>query len=73
MTGLGVSALALGASTFASSMKWLLPAVLIGMGVMLLVTRPENGSAGKHGPGHQVGAERGEDGEVEQAGGRHHR
>jgi len=31
------------------------------------------GSAGKHGPGDEVGAERGEDGEVEQAGGGHHR
>ncbi|MGI9023314.1 MAG: DNA glycosylase AlkZ-like family protein, partial [Acidimicrobiales bacterium] len=35
--------------------------------------RERKGSAGEDGPGHEVGAEGGEDGQVEQAGGGHHR
>jgi membrane protein implicated in regulation of membrane protease activity len=70
---LGICALALGASAFATSLQWVWPGILIGIGVVLLVTRPGAArSAGQHRPGHQVRSERGEDGEVQQPGGGHH-
>lgn len=80
LAGVGVVALVLGADALVSSLQWVWPGVLIGIGVFLLAARPgersgsarSGGSAGQHGAGHQVGAERGEDGEVEQPRRRHH-
>ncbi len=77
LAGVGVVALVLGADAIASSLKWVWPSVLIGIGVFLLVTRPVVSSvspvsSGKKGPSHKVGAERGEDGQVEQPRRRHH-
>jgi hypothetical protein len=77
IAGVGVVALVLGADALASSLKWIWPGVLIGIGAFLLASRPcdrsgSAGSSGKHGSSHQVGAERSEDGEVEQPRRRHH-
>ena len=65
-------------------LRWMLPLLLLGTGVALLVSavtrrrepaRPSlplwPASAGEHSSGDEVGAERGEDGEVEQTGGGH--
>jgi membrane protein implicated in regulation of membrane protease activity len=74
LAGVGICALALGASAFSTSLKWVWPGVLIGIGVLLLVVRPGGParSAGQHRPRHEVRPERGEDGEVQQPRRRHH-
>ena len=75
LASLGVVALVLGADALASSLKWIWPGVLIGIGIFLLVSRPSergSASAGQYRPRHQVGAERSEDGEVEEPRRRHH-
>ena len=53
----------------ADSLRWLWPILLIGLGVALLV-RPSR-SRRENGAGDEVGAEGGEDGEIEEPGGGH--
>ncbi|GEM_PF-3590467 len=66
----------------ADGVRWVWPTVLVGLGIALLVgsTRNADRSDARPGPspredgaGDEVGAERGEDGEIEQAGGGHDR
>ena len=54
----------------ADALRWLWPLTLLGLGVALLVG---SASTRQHGAGNEVGAERSEDGEVEQPGGGHDR
>ena len=65
--GIGVYTLAAGADRVGDALRWLWPVMLLGLGVALLV----GPSARQHRSGDEVGAERGEDGEVEQPGGGH--
>jgi hypothetical protein len=67
--GIGVYGIAVTPSHLADSLRWLWPILLIGLGVALLV-RPSR-SRGENGTSDEVGAEGGEDGEVEQTGGSH--
>src|SRR4051794_19911180 len=66
--GLGVFGLTAGPDRLADALRWLWPITLLGLGVALLAG---SASAREHGSRDEVGAERGEDGEVEQPGGRH--
>ena len=63
---LGVYALAAGPDRLADALRWVWPIMLLGLGVALLA-----GSARQNRPRDEVGPEGREDGEVEQAGGRH--
>jgi cytochrome c-type biogenesis protein CcmH/NrfF len=64
--GVGTTALVAGSDHFADALRWVWPVTLLILGVALLVR-----SGGKHRSGDEVGAERGEDREVEQAGRSH--
>lgn len=67
--GLGGYALAVGPERLGDALRWTWPITLLGLGVALLA-----GSSGRqHGAGHEIGAERREDGEVEETGGGHDR
>ena len=66
--GIGVFGLTVGPDRLADALRWLWPVTLLGLGVALLLG---SSSAREHRTSDEVGAERGEDGEVEQAGGRH--
>jgi chloramphenicol 3-O-phosphotransferase len=65
--GLGVYALAVGSDRLGDALRWVWPVLLLGLGVALLA----GSSRRQHRAGDEVGAERGEDREVEQAGRRH--
>ncbi len=67
--GLGVYGLAVGPDRLADALRWLWPVTLLGLGVALLLG--STSSAREHRSGDEIGAERREDGEVEQAGGGH--
>ena len=64
--GIGVYALAVGPDHLADALRWVWPAMLLGLGVALLA-----GSASQNRPRDEVGAEGSEDGEIEEAGGGH--
>ena len=61
---IGVYGIAVGPDHLTDQLRWLWPITLLGLGFALLV----GSSASEHRTRHQVGAERGEDAEVEQAG-----
>ena len=65
---IGVFGLSVSPDRLADALRWLWPLTLLGLGVALLVGSM---SAREHRTGNEVGAERGEDGEVEQPGGSH--
>src|SRR5215831_17570834 len=69
--GLGVYGVAVTPSRLADSLRWLWPILLIGLGVALLV-RPSR-SRREDRASDEIGAESGEDGEIEEAGGGHDR
>ena len=64
---LAVTAFSIGPDRLADELHWMWPITLLGLGFALLV----GGSAREHRARHEIGAEGGEDREVEQAGGRH--
>ena len=64
--GVGVYALAAGPSRLGDTLRWVWPIMLLGVGVALLA-----GSTSQDGSRDEIGPERGEDREVEQAGGGH--
>ena len=64
--GVGAYALMVGPDRLADALRWVWPIMLLGLGVALLA-----GSSRQDRPRDEVGPEGGEDGEVEQAGGRH--
>ncbi|MEY2420408.1 MAG: hypothetical protein QOI95_475 [Acidimicrobiaceae bacterium] len=64
--GLGVYALTVGPDRLADALRWVWPVTLLGLGVALLV-----GSSSQNGSRDEVRSECGEDGEVQQPGGRH--
>jgi len=64
---IGAVALIVGQDRFADWIEWVWPIALLTLGVALLLR-----SGGQHRSGDEVGAERGEDREVEQAGRSHH-
>jgi cytochrome c-type biogenesis protein CcmH/NrfF len=63
---IGAVALVAGPGRFADWIEWVWPVAFLTLGVALLLR------SGQHRSGNEVGAERGEDREVEQAGGGHH-
>ena len=65
--GLGVYGLAIDPGHLKDALRWVWPITLLGLGGALLV----GSSASEHRARHEVGAERHEDGEVEQAGRSH--
>ena len=64
--GVGVYAMAAGPDRLADELRWVWPAILLGLGFALLV-----GSSSQNRSRDEVGAERSEDGEVQEAGGGH--
>ena len=64
--GLGIYALAVGPDRLGDALRWVWPIMLLGLGVALLA-----GSSSQNRSRDEVGSERGEDGEVEETGGRH--
>jgi len=67
--GIGVYGIIATPTRVADSLRWLWPIMLIGLGVALL-TKPVR-SRREHSPSDEIGAEGGEDGEVEEAGRSH--
>jgi hypothetical protein len=68
----GLIALSASRSHLVDALGWIWSSVALGLGVALLVRpRWDTASAGEDGPSHEVGAERGEDREVQEAGGGH--
>lgn len=65
--GLGAFALTVGPDHLQNALRWIWPITLLGLGGALLV----GSSAREHRARDEVRAERGEDGEVEQAGRSH--
>ena len=65
---IGVFGLSVSPDRLADALRWLWPLTLLGLGVALLAGSM---SAREHRTGDKVGAERSEDGEVEQPGGSH--
>ena len=65
--GLGAYALIVGPDRLQDALQWIWPITLLGLGGALLA----GSSAREHRARHEVGAERHEDGEVEQAGRSH--
>ena len=65
--GLGCYALAVGPDRLNDALRWMWPILLLGLGVALLA----GSSRREHRSRDEVGAERSEDGEVEQSGGGH--
>jgi hypothetical protein len=65
--GLGVYGLAVDPDRLANALRWVWPITLLGLGVALLA----GSSASQHRTRDEVRPERGEDGEIEQAGGGH--
>ena len=64
---IGVVALALGQDRFSDGLPAIWATTFLGLGAALLLR-----SAREYGPRDEIGAERGEDREVEQPGGGHH-
>ena len=64
---IGAVALIAGPDRFADWIEWVWPVAFLTLGVALLLR-----SGGQHRSGDEIGAERGEDREVEQAGRSHH-
>ena len=62
--GIGAFALAVGPDRLGDALQWLWPIILLGVGLALLV----GSSAREHRTRHEIGAERSEDREVEEAG-----
>jgi len=67
--GIGTYGIAVSPTHLADNLRWLWPVLLIGLGVALLV-RPSR-SGREDGASDEIGAERGEDGEIEEASGGH--
>jgi hypothetical protein len=67
--GIGIYGMAVTPTHLADNLRWLWPVLLIGLGVALLL-RPSR-SRREDSTSDEVGPERGEDGEVEEAGGGH--
>ena len=67
--GLGAYALIVGPDRVQNALQWIWPITLLGLGSALLA----GSSAREHRARHEIRTERREDGEVEQAGGRHDR
>ena len=67
--GIGFYGVVVTPHRLADSLRWLWPILLIGLGIALLV-RPAR-SRREYGAGDEIGAERGEDGEVEESSGGH--
>ena len=64
--GIGATELVAGSDRFADSLRWVWPTALLTIGVALLLR-----SGGEHRSSDEVGAESGEDREVEEAGRSH--
>ena len=64
--GIGIYALSVSPERLGDALRWVWPIMLLGLGVALLV-----GSQRQHRPSDEVGPERSEDREVEEAGGGH--
>ena len=64
--GLGVYALAVGPDRLGDALRWVWPITLLGLGVALLFS-----SSSQQRARNEIGAERSEDREVEESGGRH--
>lgn len=62
--GLGVYAFAVGADRLGDELRWVWPITLLGLGGALLA----GSSTSEHRARHEIGAERSEDGQIEQAG-----
>ena len=61
--GIGGYALAVGPDRLGDALRWVWPIMLLGLGVALLA-----GSTSQHRTRDEIGPERSEDGEIEQAG-----
>ena len=64
--GVGSYALAVGPDRLADQLRWVWPAILLGLGIALLA-----GSSRQHRSRDEVGTEGSEDGEIQEAGGGH--
>jgi hypothetical protein len=68
----GAVALGVSADDLADGLRWIWPITLLVIGIAILVpSPPSRRRSTEDGAGDEIGAERGEDGEVEQAGGGH--
>ena len=65
--GLGAYALIVGPDRLQDALRWIWPITLLGLGGALLL----GSSAREHRSRHEIGTERSEDGEIEQAGRSH--